>query len=66
MLNNKKITEIEKEIPDITGLVTKTNFNTKVAEIENKIPDINEFDTKLNIISNLIYNKTTTGLNETK
>ena len=53
MLNNKKITEIEKEIPDITGLVTKTNFNTKVAEIENKIPDINEFDTKLNIMSNL-------------
>lgn len=40
MLNNKKITEIEKKIPDITGLVTKTNFNTKVSKIEKRISNV--------------------------
>ena len=31
-----KISKIEKEIPDVSGLVKKTDFNAKVTEIENK------------------------------
>ena len=34
-----KISKIDKKIPDVSGLVKKTNFNTKV-EIESKIPSI--------------------------
>ena len=32
--------ELEKKLPDISGIVKKTDYNTKIAEIEVKIPDI--------------------------
>ena len=35
-----KISEIDKKIPDVSGLVKKTDFNTKATEIEGKIPSI--------------------------
>lgn len=53
-----EITETENKIPDITGLVTETDFSTNISEFENKIPDVTDlitktyFDTKLNIGSN--------------
>ena len=34
------------KIPNTSGLVTKTNYNTKITELENKIPDINILATK--------------------
>ena len=34
----KKIADVDKKIPNSTGLVKKTNYNTKITEIENKIP----------------------------
>ena len=38
--------ELENKIPDITGLVKKTDYNTKISEIEGKIPDITNLATK--------------------
>ena len=35
-----KISKIDKKIPDVSGLVKKTVFNTNVTEIEGKIPSI--------------------------
>ena len=35
----KKIGDVDKEIPDTSGLVTTTVLNIKISEIENKIPD---------------------------
>ena len=35
-----KTSKIDKKIPDVSGLVKKTNFNDKVTEIEGKIPSI--------------------------
>ena len=43
VLKNKYDTnksELEKKLPDISGIVKKTDYNTKIAEIEVKIPDI--------------------------
>ena len=43
LLKNKYDTnksELEKKLPDISGIVKKTDYNTKIAEIEVKIPDI--------------------------
>lgn len=34
--------DIENKKPNITGLVTWTNFNSKVSDIENKIPDVTD------------------------
>ena len=31
---------MDKKIPDVIGLVKKTDFNSKITEIENKIPSI--------------------------
>ena len=36
----EKISDVDKKIPDIGGLVKKTDFNTKVTKIEGKIPSI--------------------------
>ena len=33
------MTAVENKIPNVSGLVTKTNYNTKISEIENKITD---------------------------
>ena len=33
IIYNTKITELENKIPDISGLVKKTNYNTAVTEL---------------------------------
>ena len=35
-----KISKIDYKIPDVSGLVKKTNFNAKVTKLEGKIPSI--------------------------
>ena len=35
-----KINKVNKNIPNVSGLVKKTDFNTKVTEIEDKIPTL--------------------------
>ena len=37
---------MENKIPDTSGLVKKTDYNTKITEIECKIPDISNLATK--------------------
>ena len=34
---NKKVSEVEKKIANISNLVTATVFNTKIIEVENKV-----------------------------
>ena len=36
----KKISDAEKEIPNASGLVKKTDLHAKITEIESKIPRI--------------------------
>ena len=36
----KKIGDVERKIPDNSGLATTAVLNTKIGEVENKIPDI--------------------------
>ena len=36
----KKISDVDKKVPDVSDFVKKTDFNTKVIEIEGKIPNI--------------------------
>ena len=31
------MTAVENKIPDVSGVVTKTNYNTRISEIENKV-----------------------------
>ena len=38
--------EIENKIPDTSGLVKKTDYNTKITEIQDKIPDVSSSVTK--------------------
>ena len=47
---------MENEIPDTSGLVKKTDYNTKIIEIEGKIPDIRNLATKteLTVVENRI------------
>ena len=33
-----KISDVDKKIPDTSGLVKKTDYNAKISEIGNKIP----------------------------
>ena len=40
-----------KKIPDTSGLVTTTVFNTKISEVENKIPDNSKY---ILLLKNLI------------
>ena len=49
--DNTKITEIKKETPGVTGLVTTTALNAKGTEIENKITDFNNLTTKTAMIT---------------
>ena len=35
-----KINKLDKEIPDVSDLVRKTDFNAKITEVEGKIPSI--------------------------
>ena len=58
----QRLGRLKIKMPDTTGLVTQTVFNTKVTEIVNEIPNIAdlkaEFDTKLNSSNMVISNKT--------
>ena len=35
-----RISKVDKEIPDVSSLVKKTDFNVKISEVEGKIPSI--------------------------
>ena len=35
------MTAVENKIPDVSGLVKKTDYDTKISEIENKVNDHN-------------------------
>ena len=63
----KKITDTDKKIPDTSGLVKKTGYNTKITEIESKIPSLSGSATnfaltaaenKILDVSNLVKKKT--------
>ena len=41
MATNAALTAVENKIPDVNGLVKKTDYNTKISEIENKMNDHN-------------------------
>ena len=43
----KKIEDVDKKLPDISGLVT-TVLNTKIKEVDNKIPDLSSLVKKTN------------------
>ena len=53
-----KINKIDKEIPDLSSLVKKTNFNSKITEVEGKIPIITGLATgsELTAVENKIPN----------
>ena len=36
-----KLTELENEMPDVSSLVNKTNYDKKISELENEISDYN-------------------------
>ena len=46
------------KIPDTSGLVKKTNYNTKITELANKIPDISNLAKKaaLTTVENKFFN----------
>ena len=71
--SEKKISDIEKKIPDTSGLVKKTDYNAKVTEIESKIPSIsglatistltaveNKIPDESNLVKNADYETKTT------
>ena len=41
----EEIIEVENKLPDVSGLVTTTAFNTKIAEVENEISDYAKYIT---------------------
>ena len=41
IIEEKKIKNVDKEIPNISGSLKKTGFNSKITEAENKIRRIN-------------------------
>ena len=62
----KKISDVDKKIPDTSGLVKKTDFSSKITEIENKIPCISGLalnyaltavENKIPNVSNLVKKK---------
>ena len=59
----KKISDADKNIPDVSDLVKKTNFDAKITKVEDKIPSITGLATssaltavenKIQIVSNLV------------
>ena len=69
----KNICDVDKIIPDVSGLVKKTDFKTKVTEIESKIPinsnlvkktnfssTVTEIEGKIPNVSNLVKKQTIT------
>ena len=58
---NTKISEVENEIPDTSGLVTTTVLNTKISEVQNKISKYlykNFYDSEY--VTTQEFNKSTT------
>ena len=49
-----EIIKIDRQIPDVSGLVKKTDFNAKVTEIEDKIPSILATNSALTAVENKI------------
>ena len=45
------MTTIENKLPDTSGLVKKTDYNTKITDLENKIPNICHLATKTALTS---------------
>ena len=43
-----KKTELEKKIPDVSGFLLTSVFNSKITEVENKVPDVSNLVTKTN------------------
>ena len=41
LVTNSALTAVENKIPDVSGLVKKTDYDTKVSDIEKKITDHN-------------------------
>ena len=41
LATNSALTAVENKIPNVSNLVTKTNYNTKISEIEKKFRDNN-------------------------
>ena len=41
LTTNSALTAVENKIPDVSGLVKKTDYNTKINEVEKKITDHN-------------------------
>ena len=54
---NSKIGEVEKKVPDASGLVTTTLLNAKLGEVQNKIPGHAKYITafKFNKLAGLIF-----------
>ena len=49
----KKIEDVNKKIPNTSGLFKKTDYNTKITEMENKIPGITGLVTTAALDANL-------------
>ena len=54
----KKIGDVDKKIPDTSGLVKKSDFSSKITQIEGKIPSISGLATNsaLTAVENKIHN----------
>ena len=59
----KKLSDVDKRIPDPSAFVKKTDYSSKITEIENKIPSISGLatnsaltavETKIPSVSNLV------------
>ena len=47
----QKKSELENKIPDASGVVKKTDYNTKITELENKVLNISNLATKIALTS---------------
>ena len=65
-----KINKVDKKLPDVSGLVKKTNFNAKITEVEGKIPNttglatssaLTAVENKIHDVSSLVKKKTDYG-----
>ena len=41
LATNSALAAVENKIPDVSGLVKKTDYDTKISEIENNVSDHN-------------------------
>ena len=55
----KKTGDVENKIPDVTGLMNITTFNTKIGKVENKLPNVSGLATRT-----ILYTKTGKGENK--